>query len=534
MTGRGLVLRPRPGDDRGTSLVLALIFVTVGSLVLMAVLALAETNVGATLVMNDHASDTAAAEGAANIAINFLRGGEFAGLGSCLPGGNPLQLNAFYTRPDGKTKDSAVVTCDLDSKIAPFGTPSRALLTLDPTATSGTNPPVGITVSNGLSLSVGSLRVQGDVFSNSNIYVQPKVGVTGGNLTSSGGGTIKAIRACSASSLFSPAPLCGSGTPISDPLAPYAPKPADLAGLPDRTVPGCAPTVTFQQGHYGSRTNPGAALAAATALSALTSSSCLSGNAVLLFQPGIYYFEFAAPDFLPPIPWTLTAGTVIGGALRPGVTPGPTMPVPNSCVSPVPTPGSTSVTVLPNDGVTFVFSGGSWMNVMSSARVELCGRYGGIGPPLAIYAEQTTGALGGACTSSGWPCAAVLTGTILGAFMPAAFQVEGTIYLPNRELVLNVPNNSTQAIRGGVEVRRFWANTSRATTMTTPVIETPVEVNSQRRTVVWLKVFLCPASPTCTASGQPALRTRVSIVDPTGLPKAGNRQMTVLSWGMQG
>ena len=523
----------RRSDDRGTSLVLALIFVTVGSLVVMTVLALVDTNVRGTIQLSSEANATAAAEGAANIAINDLRKSTFVGLPgtSCFSGATTRFLNGFYTRPDG-TKDSARVTCDLDpsSSIAPYGTPSRALQTLDQTAASGTNPPIGISVTNGLTSStvVGSLRVQGDVISNSNIYVQPKlipiIGGPSANLTSSG--TIRANRACSTGSgLFAPTPTCNIGTPVADPYSSLTPP--DVASLTNRTVPACAPIMTFPPGHYGS-SNAITGAAIATALSGLTSTLCQGGNGVLLFQPGIYYFEFGPTDTA--VPWTLSAGTTVGGALRAGVTPGPSMPVPNSCVSPVPTTPGGPVTVSPADGVTFVFSGGSWMNVLSSARVELCGRYGGFGPPLAIYAEQTTGSLATTC-NTGWPCAAVVTGTLAaGLLLPTAFQVEGTIYLPQRELVLALNNSSNQNLRGGAVVRRAWANTAR--TATTPVIETPPEASTQRRTVVWLNVFICPASASCTSGGQQALRTKVSIVDSPAPAVAGRRQMTVLSWSL--
>jgi len=529
----------RRSDDRGTSLLMALIFVTVGALVIMAVLGLVDANVRGTIQLSSEASATAAAEGAANIAINDIGNWTFGGAsgGPCfnpsLPtsnGGNTRLLANFYQRPD-QTMDSAAVTCEWDASagtsIAPYGTPSRPLLTLDVTATNALNPPFGISVTNTLSIANSSLRVAGDIFSNSNMVIQPKVLGIGPSLVATSPGTIRAIRACtSGSGYFTPTPTCSSGTPIADPLSTY-PRPV-VAGLPNRTVPACAPVMTLPYGHYGSP-NAATGLATAAALSALTSTACQGGNGVLLFQPGIYYFEFGPPDTV--VPWTISAGTVIGGALRPGVTAGPSMPVPNSCVSPVPTTSGGPITVSPADGVTFVFSGGSWMDIISAARVELCGRYGGFGPPLAIYAEQATGALGSACTNAGWPCAAVVTGVpVTGVPLPAAFQVEGTIYLPQRELVLNVSNSSNQNVRGGVVVRRFWANTSRTTT--TPVIETQTEVNGQRRTVVWLNVYLCPGSSSCTASGTKALRAKVSIVDPSGVPVVGQRQLTVLSWSL--
>ena len=197
----------RPYDDRGASLALALIFITAGSIVLMAVLALADTNIRATIQMNIQATGTAAAEGAANVAINALRKGTFGGSGNCFGASNTLPLPDFYQRPGG-TRDSARVTCDLDPTTTtdPIGTPATALLTLDTTAT-GLLGPTGISVTNPqLTGSTGSLRVTGDVQSNSNIVIQPKVLVVpSGNLTSSG--AIRANRACTAGSgLFSPSP----------------------------------------------------------------------------------------------------------------------------------------------------------------------------------------------------------------------------------------------------------------------------------------------------------------------------------------
>src|SRR6185369_15808885 len=130
--------------------------------------------------------------------------------------------------------DSATVTCDLDglNSIAPYGTPSRPLLTLDVTATNALNPPFGISVTNTLSIANSSLRVAGDIFSNSNIVVQPKVLGIGPSLVATSPGTIRAIRACtSGSGYFNPTPTCNSGTPSADPFASF-PAP-DVASLPN-------------------------------------------------------------------------------------------------------------------------------------------------------------------------------------------------------------------------------------------------------------------------------------------------------------
>jgi hypothetical protein len=508
--------RARPYDDRGTSLVLALVFITVGSLVVMSVLALADTSMRTTIALRNNASEIAAAEGAANVAINTLRDGEYGGTGTCFGGSNTLTLSNFYQRPNG-TQDSARVTCDVDptptSTTAPIGTPSRALLTLDSTPTASLGGPIGISVTNPqLTGSTGSLRVTGDVHSNSNIVIQPKVIIVpSGNLTSSG--AIRANRACSTGTgLFSPNPTCNTGTVVADPAYPMP----TVAGLPTRAVPPCGAVMTFQPGRYADFLN----------LTQRTSLACAGGNGVLHFTPGIYYFDFGAPD-LASVPWTwaLTRGTVIGGALRSGVTLGPGMPVPNSCVSPVPT-GSGWRAPAPTDGVTFVFSGGSQMLVSGAAKVELCGRYAGRSAPLAVTAERATGLLGTLCGTTLWPCAAISTAT------PTAFVVQGTTYLPTRELVLGLNNSSNQALRGGVVVRRVWANTTRGTG-SAAVIETPTDPYTERRTIVYLNVYVCSGSSTC-ASGQLQLRTKVAIVDPTAIPVAGVRQMTVLSWSQPG
>ena len=74
----------RPGDDRGASLVLALVFVTVVSLVIMATLTFADTSMRATIALRGNVAQTAAAQGAAQVAINELRTSTYVGTdGNC-------------------------------------------------------------------------------------------------------------------------------------------------------------------------------------------------------------------------------------------------------------------------------------------------------------------------------------------------------------------------------------------------------------------------------------------------------------------
>ncbi len=197
---------------------------------------------------------------------------------------------------------------------------------------------------------------------------------------------------------------------------------------------------TLQPGVYGT----------STALNNLTKSTCHGGNAIVHMLPGIYYFNF--PLFTTfPVPsigvWAITAGTVIAGNLRPGVTltPGVQPPLPGACKSPVPT-GAGWVAPEPGDGVTIVMGGTSQMLVTQAARVEICGQYApNTWPPVAITAMPTTGTLGTVCALTGFPCAALTTGQVVtGA--PLAMYVQGTTMLPNREFVMALRSHLAAAV----------------------------------------------------------------------------------------
>ena len=63
--------------------------------------------------------------------------------------------------------------------------------------------------------------------------------------------------------------------------------------------------------------------------------------------------------------------------------------MPDSCKSPVPTGASGWVPHL-GEGVRFIFSGYSQVEISGNARVEICGEYAGANAPIAIYAFPTT------------------------------------------------------------------------------------------------------------------------------------------------
>ncbi len=358
-----------------------------------------------------------------------------------------------------------------------------------------------------------TVRVAGPVHSNSTINL------AGGNLTATG--SITARLSCNpVFNVFTPP--CNS-TGITVPIT-YTPP--STTGLPLRTVPACGTTTgvyTLQPGRYNN----------SNALSLLTRPACHGGNAIVHMLPGIYHFDFPQ-TLIPPSAgiWLVTAGTVIAGNLGPGVTltPGVPPPLPGACKSPVPT-GAGWVAPEPGDGVTIVMGVTGQMAVTQAARVEICGQYAPNTWPVAIAALNAGGIIAPLC-AAGWPCAALSTGQVASG-APLAMYVQGTTMLPNREFVIALSPTSQQLYRGGVIARRAgsWSTRSGAAP---PVIEVVPSNSNPRRTVVYLNVYVCPGASTCATGGDLKLQTQVAFIDPTGLTVAGARQVSVLSWSLQG
>ena len=142
------------------------------------------------------------------------------------------------------------------------------------------------------------------------------------------------------------------------------------------------------------------------------------------------------------------------------------------------------------------------------------------------------------------PCIAFQTGASTATTSPpGAVYVRGAIVGNNRDVYVRVDTETPvaaarpQRYNGGTIARRIVVNTSRGTVAATdPAVFTvhqPIVV-TQRQTVAQLEVKLCPGQPTCT-SGVARLRAKVQIRDsqPGGLPVAGVREITVLTWSVQ-
>ncbi|HZB19563.1 MAG TPA: hypothetical protein VE463_06955, partial [Blastococcus sp.] len=113
--------------------------------------------------------------------------------------------------------------------------------------------------------------------------------------------------------------------------------------------------------------------------------------------------------------------------------------------------------------------------------------------------------------------------------------VQGTTYAPAAAVDLTLSNITAQVLRFGVVSRVLSIKETGAITYSGPVIELPDDSPGYGPggTIVYLTVFVCPGSSTCSATGEPALRARVYINDPSGTPSPPSRQMIVQSWAIE-
>jgi hypothetical protein len=503
------------GDDRGASLVIALIFVTVVSVVVTVALSFADTSIRTTVALRGQATAAASADGAAQIAINTLRRGSYTGTGNCFDSGPALTLSNVYQPPSGPA-DSAAVTCENDAghggdgglPINSSNKPGSAILTL---GTSSSENGIFVKVSGG-----GQLKVKGGIFSNSNINV------TLGSLAAQLAG-VKARTACTGTITSTPPPACNIGNVAdpkgNDPL--YVPTGAPAT---PRTVPSCpgdGKVVEFQPGLYDDGD--------INALNGLTRSSGCK-NAIFWFHPGTYYFDFPSNK-----PWLIDTGYLVGGLPQPGrpFVDGEPPTIPGACQAPIPpADGSPWIKPPPDAGVQFVFGGTSQFQI-KAAQFELCGTYQSDKPPIALFGLKT--AVSGVPAQSG--CAVTVGGcpTVQSDNSPnSRFFVQGTTYVPGGSLDIALNNNTGQVFRYGVIARSLALNPTGSANLSQPVIEVPDDApGGGKRTVLYLSVYVCQGAGTCSSgTGRLRLRAKVAINDPTGATVPGAREVTVLSWSV--
>ncbi|HEX9334367.1 MAG TPA: hypothetical protein VF892_00725 [Pseudonocardiaceae bacterium] len=376
-------------DDGGAALVLALIIVTVIAISLGALLSLTDTNIRTTVNLRGQATTAYAADGALQAAINNIRNSNVNGKPgqNCFGTSNSLPLNNF----SGST--SATVTCAPDpasvqiqcTTLSLCNRPGNAILTLG--RISGED---GVNIQQPTG---SSFRVHGVVFSNSNINV------VNGNLATNT--AVYARGACSGSVQSVPSPpSCNYGNAANslgnDPR--YAPATSTVPthqSVPTSTCMSPNSVVTFQPGYYDD----------AVGLSAMMAGNSPCRHSTWWFQPGVYYFDFHNTDSNRPSTmqggsdvWTvndgyLVAGTPIDGTGKVVSTPSVPATIPGACDNPI------------NDahavGVQFIFGGDSQFAV-KAGQAEICGTYSASVPPVAVYGltsgTATTTSLTGANT----------------------------------------------------------------------------------------------------------------------------------------
>ncbi|MGI5246195.1 hypothetical protein [Dactylosporangium sp. CA-139066] len=502
--------RIKHSDDSGAALVFALVFVTVIAVVIAAVLSFADTSIRATLNLRDQAAAAATADGAAQIAINALRQGTYKGAdGNCFAGKTDLTLKGFYQAPSGSAY-SALVRCGLDKPksgdspvaINAANKPGSAVLTL---GTSAAEDGINLKVSGG-----GTLKVHGSVVSNSNINVSLGTLETNASATARTG--------CTGSITSVPAKVCNAATATADPDYPAPTTTPTLQAVPKCS--GKGKVVEFTAGRYTDLAS----------LNDMTDGSGCKGG-IFWFHPGTYYFDFGGE-------WLIDTGYLIGGTPTTQPVNGATPTIPGSCLAPIPPdplpPGGWTQPG-PNAGVQFVFGGASRIRV-KAAQVEICGTYSKTSPPLAVYGLKT--AVGGVSAQSGCivavpyssNCAVIKTENSPNSRL----YIQGTTYVPKGALDISLNNSTGQVFRYGVISRVLYMTPTGSADLTGPVIEVPDDSPGYGlRTVVNLTVYICNGVAACPATGIPQLQATVGLVDRSGAPIAGKREVTIYNWSTQ-
>jgi len=519
---RTALRRATRSGDSGATLLMALIFITVVAVVIGAVLSFVDVSLRTTVAMRAQAAQAAAADGAAQVAINTLRASTFraGGTGTCFSGGATLQLANFYQPATGGPY-SATVDCALDTTdsagsggvaITAKNRPGSAILTL---SRSGAEDGLDLSATGGR-----TIKVHGRIYSNSN-FVGNKVETNA---------EVIARGACTATITSTPAAQCNIGN-VTDARGDdpdYAP-PTLTTAPATPAVPTCPnhstnKLITMTPGLYTD----------VDALNDLTNSNKCQDT--IWFPPGTYYFNFTKN-----VAWTVDNGAVVGGTKSPGqVVDGVAPTIPGACQSPIPPdpiPPGGWTNPGPNAGVEFVFGGNSRLAV-GNGKVELCGSYSLDHPPIAVYGlKSALGPAGVVPAQSGCTIITVSAGgcsTVTSNQNPdSRLYIQGTTYLPKARVDVALNNDTGQVFRFGIIARSLRVTSTSSADLNSPVIEVPDEEPGGLRTVVYLKVYVCAGTMACLTSGSPQLGVKVGLGDPTGTAVAGAREVTVYSWSVQ-
>jgi hypothetical protein len=527
---------PHRRDDSGVAMIYAMVFITVVAVAVAAVLGLAEANIRATERLRIQAAQGAAADGAAQVAINELRRGNFVGpSGDCFASGTTLQV-PNVTQVQGGGTISATVQCarDDDTSVIPSDpTFDFGLLTLPESGEDG------ITISvNG---SGASFYVDGNISSTGRVHADH------GAIRVSRTGSTFAAASCQIDNNGS---IWNGTTQILQTSGPCnnsagaAPDP-NIA-LPADAVPGAAGTVVRSACGSGANAatcgnaqpcaggsclnsycnnNPAKFTFTPGVYSDITVLStpygCGSGQ-TYEFKPGIYFFNFNDAGVSSNNVWQITRGTTVAGF--DGTLNSPVSPFPDKCDSPF--------QANPDGGALFVFGGRSQLRLSGDARLEICARntVGTSTPPIAFYGLKT--AIGSVAAQTG--CVTTVGGCPVlqvsrsGGGDPQLV-VKGLTYLPRGWIDLDVSGSSRGTFTGGIVARRFVYGAPASTTLPAPFAASP-PLTGASRTMLYLTVYICQDAATCS-TGTGALRLKVKVaLGPQTSP--GDRDVTIYSWSV--
>lgn len=518
------MIAARRRDDRGATLVFALIIVTTIALVMTAVMSMAFTGARTTVAMRDRGDVTYGADAAAQLAINALRTDTFNGTpGQCVTAAASTTLPSFYPAAGSSAPSSAYVTCTPgpgnatgSGATSANASPGSAVLTL------GTAPGEdGIYVSS----NAGPIKIRGGVFSNSTINAQS------GGLQNTYNNPPSlpynlARGACINPQLITPAQYttCNYAAPDQRGQDPGTLTPHGLsydtppAATQDGTIAPCAPGATYQTVFPGRFTN-------AADLNGLT--GCSTG--IVWFKPGRYYFDFQdAGSHV----WNVNKTYVIAGTptIPLAATPNPAQ-MPTSCVPPAAATATKDTT-----GALFVLGGDSQLALSHQGspggQIALCAFRSENGPPIAVYGLKTP--LGGTfpvraqsgCITAVAPATPRCSLIYTDQSPNTTLTIQGTTYTPQAQLTVNLNNSTNQVFRWGLIARTLWLGTTGSADLGLPLIDVPDVAASPLPgpNVMYLSVYVCPATTTCGPTGRLRLRIKVQV---TAVPP---RAVTVLSW----
>jgi hypothetical protein len=529
VTRRLHAMRER-GNDRGATLLLALIIITVVALVTAGLLAFSDTSIRTTVALRDQGASAYDADGAASTAVNQIKNDKFNNLsGQCVSSASGLSLPNFYPGTNGSAVASAYVQCTPGPNDGAGGDPTQmntspgsALLTLDPTLGED-----GIYIN----VNAGPVKIRGGVFSNSrinapsgltNVWSPPATNPTGKTYNIARGACIGPVimqtaaygtTTCNYGSVADdrgadPGTLTPHGGTYDTPAAPTA----------NGTIGTCPAGTKFQTVNPGRFTDVGP-------LNSLT--GCTTG--VVWFKPGNYYFDFSGANGTT---WDVPSLDVVAGT--PTFTLGSTTPtaaqMPAACV----VPGAAAATT--STGAEFIFGGNSKLSVNNSsgngAQLTVCASNSDPalngGPPMAVYGLKT--ALGGSfpvsaetlCPPTDTSCALINTGNS----PKTTLTIQGTTYAPRAYIVVILNNNTRKVFYWGLITYAISLTGTGSADITNALVDVPDQAANPTPspTGMLLEVYVCPAASICTASGTPKLRVKVKV------SSTSPRAVTVVSW----